>query len=264
MTLIEAMADRNLFAPWFRNPTSWAAWRAFIAALFALPMTQEQSLIYEQCTGRSAPPTTPATEAWLVCGRRAGKSFVLARCAVYLAAFFNYRKYLTPGERGTVLIIATNSKQARVIFRYVRALLTNIPMLAKLIERETAHSFDLNNSATIEVHSASYRTTRGYTIVAALCDEIAFWPTDDAADPDYEVLNALRPGMATIPNAMLLCASSPYARRGALWDAYRKHHGKDDPILVWTATTRAMNPTVPQHVIDAATERDPAGCPASP
>ena len=37
-----------------------------------------------------------------------------------------------------------------------------------------------------------------------------------------EVLNALRPGMATIPNALLLCASSPYARRGALWTAYQQ------------------------------------------
>ena len=50
------------------------------------------------------------------------------------------------------------------------------------------------------------------------------------------MLNALRPGMATIPNAILLCASSPYARRGALWDAHRRHFGKDgDPILVWHA-----------------------------
>ena len=46
---------------------------------------------------------------------------------------------------------------------------------------------------------------------------VDFWPHDDAAEPDYEILNALRPGMATIPGAMLLCASSPYARRGALW-----------------------------------------------
>jgi len=73
------------------------------------------------------------------------------------------------------------------------------------------------------------------------------------------VLNALRPGMVTIPNAMLLCASSPYARRGALWDAHRRHFGKDgDPILVWHAGARTMNPTVPQRVIDEATERDPA------
>jgi hypothetical protein len=57
----------------------------------------------------------------------------------------------------------------------------------------------------------------------------------------------------------LLCASSPYARRGALWDAHRRHFGKDgDPILVWHADTRTMNPTVSQRVIDEATERDPA------
>src|SRR5436309_10261771 len=65
--------------------------------------------------------------------------------------------------------------------------------------------------------------------------------------------------MATIPNAMLLCASSPYARRGALWDAHRRHFGKDgDPVLVWRAPTRTMNPSVSQQVIDAAAERDPA------
>ena len=263
MTLLEAMADRHLFAPWFRDPATWAAWRAFIAALFALSMTDEQLAIYRQSTGRSAPPQRAATEAWLVCGRRAGKSFILALCAAFLACFFDYRRCLAPGERGTVLIIATNSKQARVIFRYVRALLTHVPMLAQMIERETADSFDLSNGTTIEVHVASFKTTRGYTIVAALCDEIAFWPHDDAAEPDYEVLNALRPGMATIPGAMLLCASSPYARRGALWDAHRRHFGKDgDPILVWQATTRCMNPTVPQSVVDQATERDPASAAA--
>jgi hypothetical protein len=263
VTLLEAMADPQLFARWFRDPATWAAWRAFIAALFALPMTPEQQLIYQQCTGRNAPLSVPATEAWLICGRRAGKSFILALCAVFLAAFFDHRRALSPGERGTVLIIATNSRQARVIFRYVSALLTHIPMLAQMIERETAASFDLNNGTTIEVHVASFKTTRGYTIVAALCDEIAFWPHDDAADPDYEILNALRPGMATIPGGMLLCASSPYARRGALWDAYRKHYARDgDPIVVWRASTRIMNPTVAQSVIDTATERDPASAAA--
>ena len=67
----------------------------------------------------------------------------------------------------------------------------------------------------------------------------------------------MRPAMATIPNAMLLCASSPYAKRGALHDAHKRHYGKDgDPILVWKAATRTMNPTVPQSVIDQAMERD--------
>jgi hypothetical protein len=99
------------------------------------------------------------------------------------------------------------------------------------------------------------RTLRG---PAALCDEIAFWPHEAAAEPDYEILNALRPGIA-----MLLCASSPYARRGALWDAWRRHHGREgDSVLVWKASTREMNPTVPQRTIDVAAERDPASAAA--
>ena len=80
-----------------------------------------------------------------------------------------------------------------------------------------------------------------------------------AAEPDVEIINAVKPGMATIPGAMLLCASSPHARRGALWEAYRKHFGQDgDPVLVWQAATRDMNATVPQGYIDAHYADDPA------
>ena len=53
------------------------------------------------------------------------------------------------------------------------------------------------------------------------------------------------------------------AQRGALFDAHRKHFGKDgDPILVWQAPTRAINPSVPQRVIDAALEADPSAAAA--
>src|SRR5262249_23039674 len=65
-------------------------------------------------------------------------------------------------------------------------------------------------------------------------------------------------GMATIPDAVLLCASSPHACRGALWDAYHKHFAKDgDPMLVWQATTRDMNATVQQSLIDQYLADDP-------
>ena len=263
VTILDAIRDKQLFAPWFKDEATWRGWQAFLAALFALPMTREQASLYQQCTGRTERPVAPASEGWLVCGRRAGKSFMLALIAVFLACFGDWRPYLAPGERGTVMVIATDRKQARVIFRYIGALLGNVPMLARMIERETVEAFDLNNGVSIEVQAASYRSTRGYTIVAALCDEIAFWPTDNAAEPDYEIINALLPGMATIPGAMLLCASSPYARRGALWDAYHRHHGKNgDPILVWQADTRTMNPTVPQQLIDKAMERDPSSASA--
>jgi hypothetical protein len=85
---------------------------------------------------------------------------------------------------------------------------------------------------------------------------------DDSANPDKEIIQALRPAMATIPNAVLLCASSPYAQAGALFDAYKRYHGTDHQVLCWQADTRTMNPTVPQSYIDAETEKDPAAAQA--
>lgn len=262
MNLLQATSDPMLFARWFKDRATWDAWLAFIAALFGLPMTPEQLAIYQRCTGRAEPPTEASAEGVLVVGRRGGKSFVLALIGVFLAAFRDYRPYLQPGERATILIIAADRRQARVIFRYVRALLTLVPMLARLVERQTADAFDLTSSVSIEVGTASFRTTRGYAIAAALLDEAAFWRTDDAAEPDHEILAAIRPGMVQFPNAVLLIGSSPYARRGVLWEAFKRWFGKPGGPLVWQADTRTMNPTVPQRVIDEATERDPASAAA--
>jgi hypothetical protein len=255
-TIIKATTDPNLFGRWFKKRETWEAWRAFLSALFALPLTDDQLATYKECTGRDSSPLAPINEAWLICGRRAGKSFILALIAVFLATFRSYGQHLAPGERGTIMIMAADRRQARTIFRYVRGLLKNVPMLARMIERETAEAFDLNNSVTIEIHAASFRSTRGYTLIAALLDEVAFWRSDDSANPDTEILAAVKPAMATIPGAMLLCASSPYARRGVLWDAYKRHYGRDGSVLVWKAATRTMNPSVPQSVIDEAMERD--------
>lgn len=257
MNILQASADPELFARWFRDRATWQPWFAFLAALFGLPMTDEQMAIYRKHTGRDEAPSAPSDEAWLIIGRRGGKSFVMALIAVFLACFRSYAEYLQPGERATVLVIAADRRQARVVMRYVRGLLTNIPLLSEMIEGEgRADGFDLNNSVTIEVGTASFRTSRGYTFAAVLADEVAFWRTDDAAEPDYEVLDAIRPGLATIPGSMLLCASSPYSRRGALWDSFRRFFGKADAPLVWKAGTRDMNPSVPQVVIDRALERD--------
>src|SRR5262249_44517660 len=148
---------------------------------------------------------------------------------------------------------------AKVIFNYIRSLLAETPMLADLVTRETGEEIDLSNRVTIEVATCSYRTIRGRTIVAALCDEISFWSVEGSTNPDEEILNAIRPAMATVTGAMLLCASSPYARRGVLYEAFSKWHGKEDaPALIWRAPTLTMNPTVPKRVIDEAVERDPA------
>jgi hypothetical protein len=165
----EAMADRHLFASWFRDPSTWATWRAFLAALFGLPMTEDQAAAYREHTARTTLPTGSATEAWLICGRRAGKSFILALCAVFLAVFYDYRQFLAPSEVGTILIIATDRRQARNIFRFIRGLLTGVPMLRRMIRRETSEVFELENDVVIEVGTASflpYAATRSSRLCA--------------------------------------------------------------------------------------------------
>jgi Phage Terminase len=259
INIIEAANDPELFKSWFRDPATWRAWFVFLRAVFALPMSEDDWALFKQCTGRDDRPQAGFTEAWLVVGRRGGKSLMLALIACFLACFVDWSPYLNRGERGVVLVVAADKKQARVIFRYVRAFLTRTPLLAPLVERETQDTLDLTNGLSIEILAANYRTVRGYSLVAALLDELAFFRSDDgAANPDSEILGAIRPAMASIPGSMLLCASSPYARRGALWDAYRRHLGKPGPTLVWQASTRTMNPTISQEKIDEETEADPA------
>jgi hypothetical protein len=259
MNIIQALNDPKVFGRYFKAD-SWNVWRVFLAALFGLPLGHDQLQLFQQFTGRSVAPASPLREAWLVVGRRGGKSFVLATIAVFLACFKDWRPFLGPGEVGTIMIIAKDRAQARSIKRFISGMLRETPMLSRVLEEETAESIRLRNRIVIEIHTASYRSTRGYTIVAALLDEIAIWETDEtSAEPDVEVINAIKPGMLTVPGSMLLCASSPHARRGALWEAYRKHFGQDnDPVLVWQAATRAMHPTVPQSDIDAHMAEDPA------
>jgi hypothetical protein len=226
-------------------------------------MDAEQLALYRQCTGRTTPPDKPFLAAWLICGRRGGKSFTLALISVYLAATGDFTAYLAPGERATVMIVATDRKQARTILRYIKGILKDVPALSGLIEAETAERVDLNNGITIEVATASFRTVRGYTVACFLGDEAAFWADDSSANPADELIAAVRPAMATIPNSVMLIASTPYSRRGPLWEAYREHHGKDDaPELVWVADTRTMNPTVPESFIAREYEKDAASAAA--
>lgn len=262
-TILELMEAPDWLGPWFQGG-SWKGWEAFLAALFGLPMDEAAAALYRQHTGRETAPTQPTREGWVVAGVRAGKSRIAALIAVFLACFRDYTPHLAKGEDAVVMVLAGDREQAQVIFRYVRAFLLEIPQLHHLVVKETRDSIRLKTRVVIRIHTSSFRSVRGYTCAAVICDEIAFWPTDEAgANPDVEILKALRPRMVTIPGALLLCISSPYARRGALWDAYRQHHGKDgDPVLVWQADTRSMNATVPPELIAEAYAQDEAAAAA--
>ena len=241
------------FAAAFPRET-WAPWRAFLAAAFGLGLEGEALETYRAHTGRTDSPAAPAKEVWCVAGRRGGKSRIAAVCAVYLSCFRRYR--LAPGETGVLMVIAVDKTQAKVVFSYIRALVAAVPMLAKMVTGETAESIELANRTRIEVRAGSFRSVRGASVIAAILDEVAFMRDEASAEADIELYRALKPAMATT-GGLLVGISSPYARRGLLWQKYRQHYGKDGDVLVWAAPSLAMNPTLPADIVEEALAEDP-------
>jgi hypothetical protein len=252
-TLLAALDDRALFGPVFPSP-SWDSWRAFCRALYGLPMPPPQLDLFRRCTGRVDAPTTPATEAWVVCGRRSGKSRIASAIATYVAALAPTTT-LAPGEWGTVLVCAVDKQQAQVIFRYCKALFT-LPALRPLVSGETTEAIELRHRVRLEVRASNFRAVRGVTLLAAVLDEVAFLREEGSALPDVELYRALKPALATT-GGLILGISSPWAQRGLLWQKYRRHFGQDGDVLIWQADSRTMNPSLAASLVDEATEDDP-------
>jgi len=95
----------------------------------------------------------------------------------------DYRPYLAPRERAVLLVVAADRAQAHLVFSYIAALLDEVLLLRPLVARRTSEVIDLSNRVTIEVGTASYRTIRGRTLIGVVCDETAFWRTEDSANP---------------------------------------------------------------------------------
>ena len=164
----------------------------------------------------------------MIVGRRGGKSRILALIAVYLAAFRDYAPYLAPGEVATIGVLAVDKGQARAIFRFVIGLLRAVPMLEPLIVKRDTETIELSNRVVIEIATASFRSTRGYSYAAVLCDEVAFWRSDETSlNPDVEILRALRPGLATHSGRHVADrVVALFAKRGELYNAFRRHFGQ--------------------------------------
>ena len=241
---------------------SWMAWRVFVMALLGVPITDQDELrVYEECTGLPI-QKAPTREAWVPVGRRGGKSRVLAMVALYVALCTDYSPYLAPGEVGYVTVLADMREHAAAIMNYLKAALRH-PRLQPVVSKQLVESIQLTCGVEIEVVTASIAAVRSRTVIAALCDEIAFWPVDETcANPDVEILNGLRPAMATIPNSLLLAASSRYARRGSLYTNWRDHFGQVEGPLVWSASTERMNPSIDRAFLASEYERDPVAAAA--
>jgi hypothetical protein len=255
----QSLDDPALLGSILSGP-SWLPWRVMLIAGMGETLKPDEREFFTRFTGREREPGVRVQEAAFVVGRRGGKDRSAAILATYLAGLCDHRGVLAPGERGLVLCIAADQRQAKITLDYTCANFEASPILAQLVANRTADSLELTNGIIIEVRAASFRRLRGITAVAVICSEVAFWQSEDSANPDAEILAAVRAALATTGGPVIMI-SSPYARRGELWKTYDQHFGaKGDPqILVVQGASRDFNPTLPQAVVDRALERDPVG-----
>lgn len=140
------------------------------------------------------------------------------------------------------------------------SLLHGVPMLKRMIIRETSEEIELSNGVVIAIMTASFRSVRSYTTLAVIADEVAYWmDAETGANSAQEILASLRPALVTIPCSLLLAISSPYRRAGPSFEAFRDYYGVDDDrVLVVKAPSTKMNPTLDDTFIVQEFRRDPA------
>jgi hypothetical protein len=250
--IIEAVSDHRLIGDALSKAQVTA-----LKALYGEPLTDDELALYRLATEREAYLPREYREASYICGRRSGKSSKLAgSIAVYEAVFRQHN--LARGERGHVVVIATTTKQAAVVYDYILARLEGSPTLRRLIAGEPrADEVELTNGITISVWPCSFRSIRGISIVCGICDEIAFWKDATTnANPASEVLKAIRPAMATFPTAKLIKISSPFAKQGVIWEDFQARHKRDD-LLVWRLDSATMNPSLDHNFLAEEQRRDP-------
>ena len=175
--------------------------------------------------------------------------------AVYIALFMPID--LAPGESGAVLVLANGINQAGLVFRYAKAFITESPVLGREIVSLTKNEIRLRNGVTIAVHANSFRSVRGWTLLACIFDEVSFWRDESSAEPDVETYTACLPALLTT-NGMLIGISTGYRRTGLLYSKHRDHFGVDTPdVLVVQGTSRTFNPTLSEAGIAAMRAADP-------
>jgi hypothetical protein len=260
-TLRRALSDRALLGSALAGDT-WRSWRVLLVASMGEALDDDERALFKQLTGREREPLQRVEEFEGVIGRRGGKSRAISVIATYIAGLCEHPA-LVAGERGVLLVIAPDQRQATIVLDYVEANFRGSKILRQLIETRTQSSLRLTNKINVEVRASDFRNLRGPSFISVVADESAFWMNENSANPDSEILNAVRPGLATTGGPLFMI-SSPYARRGELWRTYNKHFGPNgDPlILVAQGSSRTFNPSLPQSVVDRAIERDPASAAA--
>jgi hypothetical protein len=256
LSVSDALRSPKLFGQLFVG-SSWDRWRAVLKATYGEALTSDEETAFREVADRD-PPIQRVREFVAVVGRGGGKDSIASVLAAYAAITFDPKGKLRPGENVYVMCIACDRDQAAIAFNYIRGYFEDIPALKQMVKAIGAESIELVNRVTIEVHSNSYRSVRGRSILCCIFDEAAHFRSENSASPDFELHAAVTPGLARVKGSMLVVISTVHRRAGLLWQRFSDHYGKSDgDVLLVRGTTLQFNPSFDAATIEAAIKGDP-------
>jgi hypothetical protein len=136
ITLRKALADKLLLSSVLEGQ-SWHQWKTLLTAVMGEALTDDERAVFKELTGREREPGVSVEEFVGVIGRRGGKSRAISVLATYVAGLCEHPA-LVPGERGVLLVIAPDQKQADIVLDYIEANFRGSKILNQLVEARTA------------------------------------------------------------------------------------------------------------------------------
>lgn len=175
-----------------------------------------------------------------VCGRRAGKSYVMVALRMVHGMLVRDVPPLPPGIRAVSMIIAPRSNMRDEVYRYALGAVQSKPELRAMLISEKAEEFTLRRPdgklVTFEcgVATAGGTAARGRWFVDFALDECAFFRDASFKVNDEELYRA---GSAVLlTGGQILITSTPWAEAGLLYRMWKQRptnaHVAHAPTLV--------------------------------
>lgn len=216
----------------------------------------------------------------LIIGRRGGKSTISAILGLFCSIKEDWSKYLYKHPHATTLVLSHTKEFSQEILEILRTMAQASPILSRLIDtkkKNTQTTFNLKipfiykneqggdyvkySRVQVKVGAASKKSTRGIAACAVLCDEIAFWGTEEkSAERDIDILRALKPAMAQFDNkAILIKLSSPGIKQGELYNEYQNRENLPPNFVVFKAPSWVWNNILNNQFLATEYKLDPTG-----
>jgi len=230
-------------------------------------------------------------ELVLVCGRRAGKTFIASVIAAYeaykLIVKDDPQKYykLPQGEEIRIVNVASTTDQALILAKAIQNRILNSRWFTPYVDSKSQSEIRLRTKRDLRLYNqeikfhgkpldphvsikilalpCTARGIRGGSIIVGILDEIAHFVDNEGNRSGDTIYEALTPSVATFGlDGKIISISSPYAKGGIFYDLFldsigREGEGPDHNKLMFRIPTWELNDTITFEFLESERRRNP-------